>query len=164
MAVFKYRLQPLLDQKLRVQEDAEEALAQRKKELREAEAHLEELKRREQELIAKRENLRRGVLDTGEAATLTVDAVKKRVEYVKALGLDIDAARDDVFSQKMVIDECNEKVGAAQKHLLECQREVEILTKYRDKLEQRFRREQEQKEALELDEIGNVMYMTRRTQ
>lgn len=162
MATFKYRLQPLLDQKVKLQEEAEDALAERRKELRAAEARLEELKRREQELIAKREDLRRNVATAAPGETLSGDSIKKRVDYVRALGQDIDAARDDVFGQKMVIDDCNEKVDAATKHVAECRREVEVLTKYRDKLLDRFKREEERKEALELDEIGNMLYMTKR--
>jgi len=58
----------------------------------------------------------------------------------------------------LLIEDCKEQVDLAQRHLAKCSREVEILNKHREKLEQRFRREAERKEALELDEIGNMLY------
>ncbi|MBI1790240.1 MAG: flagellar FliJ family protein [Acidobacteria bacterium] len=162
MAAFKYRLQPLLEQKIRLQEAAEEEVKERKKELRAAEQRMEDLKRRVQELIAKREDLRRNIMVVAEGETLSGDLIKKRTEYVKAMAHDIDAAKDDVFSQKMVIDACQEKVDEAEKVLKERQKDVEILTKYREKLETRFRREEARKEELELDEIGSTLYTNKR--
>ena len=38
------------------------------------------------------------------------------------------------------------------------------MNKYRAKLQQRWARDIEQKEALEQDEVGNMLYMKRRSQ
>jgi flagellar biosynthesis chaperone FliJ len=162
MATFRFRLQPLLDLKNKAKEDAEKALKDRKNELAAEQQKLEDARRREQELIALRLKLRREVMAVGDGQSVNATEVRRRVEYVKALGFQIDTAKEAVYAQQLAVTEAEEKVKQAQAHVLECNREVDVLTKYRKKLEERFQREEEQKEALELDEIGNVLYSTRR--
>ncbi len=162
MPTFKYRLQPLLDQKIDLKKQAEEALGQRQKELRDEQQKLEEFHRQHRELTIKRERLRREVLASPEAEPLTGSEVRRRTEYLKRLQLDVDAAKDAIFSQKLLIEECEERLSEARRQLAQCSREVEILKKHREKLEQRFHREVERKEAVEQDEIGNMLYMRRR--
>lgn len=162
MATFRYRLQPLLDQKSREKEEAEEALAERQKELRAERLKLEELRRKEEQLAARRDGLRRSLLDGGGEQPVTGDEVRRRVERLRALGQDVETARDAVFSQKIVIEEAEERLENARRQVAECTRQVEILTKHRSKLERRFLAEVERKEALEQDEIGNILFMRNR--
>jgi flagellar biosynthesis chaperone FliJ len=61
-----------------------------------------------------------------------------------------------------VLEGCEERLAEARRDLGEITREVEVLHKHRERLEQRFLREIERKDALEQDEIGNVLYMSRR--
>jgi len=163
MPGFKFRLQPVLDQRVAAEEEARKTWTLRQEEWRAEQRRLEEAKRKEQDLIARREHLRRNLMAPAPGEnSLPSGGIKQRVEYVKALGLDIEAARDAVFSQKLVVEEAEEKVKEAHKHMLECQRQVEVLEKYRERLEQRWRRELERKEEAELDEIGQTLYSTRR--
>ena len=143
-------------------EQAAKALSERRKELLAEQKALEDMKRREQELVARRQDLRKRVLETEPGQSLTGDRIQQRRQYVEALGLDIEAARDAVFSQRLVVDECEEKVAQAQAEMLKSQRDVEVMNKYRERLEQRFRREEERKEELDQDEIGNMLFMSRR--
>ncbi len=162
MATFRYRLQPLLDQKSREKEEAEEALAERQKELRAERQKLEELRKKEEQLAAQRDGLRRSLLDGGSERPVTGDEIRRRVERLRALGQDVETARDAVFSQKIVIEEAEERLENARRQVAECTRQVEILTKHRSKLERRFLAEAERKEALEQDEIGNILFMRNR--
>lgn len=161
MPVFRFRVQPLLDQKIEAKEEAEKALVERQKELAAEKGKLEEARRKERDLIDLRLRLRRQVMSNA-GHPLSGDEVRRRVEYIKDLALQADAAKEAVYSQQLVVTEADEKVKAAREHLAECTREVDILTKYRKKLEERFLRDAEQKEALELDEIGNMLYTSRR--
>jgi hypothetical protein len=52
-------------------------------------------------------------------------------------------------------------VQDAKGRVEEARREAEVLAKHRKKQEERFLREAQAKEDLELDEIGNVLYSTR---
>lgn len=164
MAGFKFRLQPLLDEKLQKKKEAEDALVARQKELRAEEERLKELRLHEQSQIAKRVRLRGELLSFPLGGNLSGEEIQRRMQYLKALGLEVDAARDAVFSQQMTIDEAREKLAEAQRNLAECSREAEVMNKYRAKLQQRWARDIEQKEALEQDEVGNMLYMKRRSQ
>jgi flagellar export protein FliJ len=162
MAKFRFRLQPLLDSLLDKKEQAAKALAERRKELLAEQQLLEEMKLRVQELTAKREDLRRRVLETAPGEPLTGSVIQRRRDYLEVLKQDLDTARDGVFSQKLAVDEAEERVAHAQAALLQAQRDVEVLNKYRERLEQRHRREIERKEELDQDEIGSMLFMTRR--
>ncbi|PYX42294.1 MAG: hypothetical protein DMG81_01965 [Acidobacteria bacterium] len=163
MAQFVYRLRLLLEQKEELKKEAERELALRQKELEAQREHLEVLQRREQELVEKRDRMRRELLNkSGEQDALTAHEVRERAEFVKVMGVQIEEAKNDVLVQRTVIETCEVKVQQAKSLVEEAKREVEILTKHRAKQEERFMREERVKEELELDEIGNVLFTTRR--
>ena len=158
MPNFTYRLQPLLDQKIRIKEQAEQALVQKQEQLRLAKEKLEELRAAQRALAQKKQTLRRNLLISHDEQPISGVEISRRREQLASVTLDLEAAKDAVFAQELFIEECKEQVDAAQRHLAKCSRDVEVLNKHREKLEQRFRRELERKEALELDEIGNMLY------
>lgn len=163
MAQFVYRLRLLLEQKEELKKEAERELALRQKELEAQREHLEVLQRREQELVERRDRLRRELLNkSGEQEALAAHEVRERAEFVKVMGVQIEDAKNDVLVQRTVIETCEVKVLQAKSLVEEAKREVEILTKHRAKQEERFMREERVKEELELDEIGNVLFTTRR--
>lgn len=162
MSKFRFRLQPLLDRLLDKKEEAAKALADRRKELAAEQKLLEDLKQRERDLVAKRQDLRRRVLEPQGGQPLTGGSILQRRQYLDALGSDIESTRDSIFSQRLAVEEAEEKVNQAQAYLLKCQRDVDVLEKYRERLEQRFKREMERKEELELDEVGNMIFTSRR--
>jgi len=160
MSGFRFRLQPLLDRKIELKEQADKALIERQRELAAEKERLEQARRHEQELIEKKKKLRREIMSS--QGTITGDEIRARVDYIAFVGQEIDRAKEGVYAQQLVVSEAEDKVKAARDHLAECTRDVDILTKYRGKLEARFLRDAERKEALELDEIGNMLYSTRR--
>jgi flagellar biosynthesis chaperone FliJ len=158
MSSFSYRLQPLLDQKIDLKEQAQTALADKQKQHRLACEKLEELRASAEAISIKRQTLRRSLLLSGTGEALNGVEIARRREHLKSVSAELEAAKDAVFAQQLFIDECKERVVLAQRHLAECSREVEILNKHREKLELRFRREAARREALEIDEIGNMLY------
>lgn len=156
-AVFKYRLQPLLDGKIELKEEAERKLAGRQKEVRAEEERLSQLEARARGLGETKESFRRAPR-TG----LTGRGAEFRRDYLRGLDQDIEDARNACFSQRLALEEAQERLAEARRELAERTREVEILEKHRERLERRFRREIERKEALEQDEIGNMLYASRR--
>lgn len=162
MPVFKYRLQPLLEQKDRLREQAEEQVAERQKELEAERQGLADLERRRDELIARRDQARTSLFVAAGDQPLTGGELQQRRDHAQALSQDVEAAKDALFSQRLRIEEAEERLQKAKLDLADRKREVEVLEKHRAKLQKRFHREQEEKEALELDEIGNVLYMSKR--
>ncbi len=163
MTQFTYRLQPLLEQKEELKKEADREAIRREKELQTQLATLESLQSRVHDLIEKRQQARQELMTKpGDKGALTAADVLKRSEFIKVLGSEIREAENDVSAQRVVIETCESDVKEAKEHAAEAQREVEVLNKHREKQEQRFRREEEAKEEVALDEIGNVLYSTRR--
>jgi flagellar biosynthesis chaperone FliJ len=160
---FTYRLQLLLEQKEKARKEAEKEQMRQEQELQQQREILRSLEQREAALIAQRDHCRRELLTQASARqSLTGQEALERSEFVRAVGLDIQAIRNDVFAQQQVIEQCHARVEQAKARVRETRREEEILTKHRAKQKERFFRELEAKEELELDEIGNVLYTTRR--
>jgi flagellar biosynthesis chaperone FliJ len=163
MAAFTYRLQLLLEQKEGIKKEAERDLVQAEKELEEQKRRLRELQQTVKDLVEKRQHMQRELLaKPTEGGALNARTVQERIEYSKAVGLQIEDAQSDVNSQHGRVEQCESEVREKRKRVQEATREVEILQKHRAKQEERFRRELREKEDLELDEIGNVLFMTRR--
>ncbi len=158
MPGFRYRLQPLLDKKQAAKEDAQRALGERQKELG---AELEALDRAcgECERIERELAQARGVV---LGAGATGGFIQARRDYARGLAADLETAADARAAQEGRVREAEQRVAEARTALAECSREVEVLEKHRERLEQRFRREAERKEALEQEEMGNVMFLSRR--
>jgi len=163
MATFKYRLQPLLDQKIQRQEEAEKTLAARIRELAAEQRKLKELEQRQRELAVKKQTRRREILVPRSGESVSGGEVQRRSEYLQGLEADLEQARGAVLAQDLTVEESKERLAQARRNLTACSRQVEILKKHRDKLEQRFRREIERKEALELDDVGNTLFLSRRS-
>jgi flagellar export protein FliJ len=164
MTGFIYRLQPLLEHKEDAKKEAECELLRREEELEKQRAHLQTLHRRLQELVEKRQQLQRDLMSNPYlGTTLTGREVQQRIEYINAMGLQIEEAQANVSTQRTVVEDWQHRVQQAKKDVQDANREVEILQKHRAKQEERFVREQEKREELALDEIGNVLYTTRRS-
>jgi flagellar export protein FliJ len=162
MAEFRYRLQPLLDKKIALKDEAQRALAERIKQQKAAEEQLKQLEQREADLAKEHQDLRRGILSGGPQAMLDPHEIESRSRYLEVHETELEAARDAVFSQKIALEDAVDAVGAARTHLGEASREVEVLNKHREKSRARFMKEAERKEAIEQDEIGAMLHGARK--
>ena len=157
MEQFKYRLQPLLDLKLEKQTQLQLALVQRQKELAAEKEALEQLRREQARIQEKLTSARPGVMAGGNG--VTGREVRLYVDYLRGLEADLAAAIDAVGSQQLRIREFEERVVKARQAVAECAREIEVLNKYRARLEKRFLDKIGREEALAQDEIGNTMFV-----
>lgn len=162
MAVFTFRLQTLLDQKLDMEAKARVAVAEK-------ERILEEEQRILLQLIEDENCIQRSILRTrNELLLVTVTNVgadvQRKNDYLAALRHDLKAAHDQTLIQQFAVEEAQMSLDKAQAYALECFREAEKLSRYRTKLEKRFFAEAAQKEELEQDELGTTMYLSNRAQ
>lgn len=163
MSAFTYRLQLLLDQREELNKAAANHLLQEEVELEKQQERMHCLQKLLQELIEKRKQMRRELLKApAEGGALDVMKVQERTVYIDAVSAQVDDVQSDIVSQRTAIDECRDRVRQAKNRLEEASREVEVLRKHRAKQEDRFQRELDEKEERTLDEIGNVLYTTRR--
>ena len=162
-AHFNYRLQVLLELKKEAENNAEQILKEKKQELASQLGKLELLRLRENKLREQRDQLRKEMLSKpGEGVAITAREVQARSEYVKQVGLNIEHEHSDVLAQSLVVEQAQLVVKEAAQHATEARREVEVLAKHRAKQQERFLRELQAKEDLALDEVGNILYSTRR--
>jgi flagellar biosynthesis chaperone FliJ len=148
----------LLDRKVERKEEAERELAARRQRLREAEAMLAATRERLRTLEAERA-ARRGGLLQGISGGLEL---RRRAGDLELLGRRIEESKDEAMSMLLEIEERKEQVELAAADVAGAAREVEALTKHREKGERRFRAECERIEAAAQDEIASAMYEARR--
>ena len=157
MPVFHYRLATLLDQREGHKQECERTLAERKVERRRAQEELTAFTQRQR-------SLEEATRDKRKAAPVdaTGDAWQDRASDIALLQQRVEAAKDDVFSQQLRIEELEQRVAEAVEALRLATREVETLLKHRAEAERKFREAGERKEALEQEEIAAAMYEKRR--
>jgi hypothetical protein len=158
MPAFRFRLQPLLEQKLQAQKSAEEALAGHQKKLSAEGRALDRLHQEEKRLAQSVSIMRRRLLST---PNMSGDGLEKQTDYLHGLVQDLHSAHDAIVSQELTVQEVQARVTAARDHVAACRREADVLTKYREKVEKRFRRDLSRKEELEEDEVGNMLFLSR---
>jgi flagellar export protein FliJ len=158
MPAFRFRLQPLLEQKLEAQKSAEEALAGHQKKLSSEERALETLQQEEERLAQSVSTMRRRLLG---APNMSGYGLEKQTDYLHGLVQDLHSARDAIVSQELSVREAQARVAAARDDVTVCRREADVLAKYREKAEKRFLRDLGRKEELEEDEVGNMLFLSR---
>jgi flagellar biosynthesis chaperone FliJ len=158
MPSFHFRLEPLLEKKKEDQESAEAALTSRRKELEAEQNALKNLERQAEQFTQILDEKRRQVWANGLSSG---ESLAKQNAFLLGLTDDLISVRAGIMSQKLIVSRADKAVLEATEFVAACRREVDILSKYRDKIESRFRREVARQEELESDEIGNVLYVTR---
>jgi len=165
MAGFVYRLQLLLEQKEEARKEAEREVTRRHERYQAEVQILEERCRQKVELVQRREQMRRNLFVTsGGAAGLSAVEIQRRTEYIKAVEVQIEDADQNIAAQRLIVEQRKAEVEEAKQLASEARRETEVLLKHRERQKERFLREEQAKEELALDEIGNVLYTTRRRQ
>lgn len=143
MAKFKYKLQNLLDIKLKMEDQAKSVFAAAMARLNEEEAKLEELKRRKEEYEQKGRELRESVLDLMELRdnTRAIDNMKERI-----------------ILQEAEVEKAQKNVEAARVKLTEAMQERKIQEKLRDNSFEEFKKEINAAESKEIDELVSYTY------
>lgn len=161
MAVFTFRLQTLLDQRVEMERKAKAAVAEKHRILEEEQRVLLQLAEGEKR-IARAISRAREELLLATKPNAGADVHRKN-DYLMALRQDLSAAHDQTLIQQFAVEEAQMNLNKAQAYALECVREAEKLNKYRGKLEKRFVAEAAKKEELEQDELGTAMYVRQRS-
>ena len=159
----RYRLQPILDQKLRKKKDAEEALAEAQKALRaeedrkvELEEQLEQIRREKQE--ARRRRQEEMLAQGGMGAALA----NRTQDYVHGAGAREERKQDEIADQVRAIEKAALRLEEQKLILLDAARDAEGMEKHKAEWIDNVKREIADAEAKEMDEIGNAMFQNRR--
>jgi flagellar biosynthesis chaperone FliJ len=160
MPVFSFRFQSLLDRRIKERQQAEEEVASCQKELSAQKLVMKALEEDVQRVtcLYQSKHLRRTAAGVRGGRLLANES-----DFLAGLKLEVQAAQAGVLSQQIFVDEADQSVREAQKVLATRRLAVDVLEKYREKAEKRFLQESAYKEELEQDEIGNVIFLGRRS-
>lgn len=160
MATFHYRLEVLLEQKLKLLEEAQRNLGEKMAKLREERQRLEDLQRLAEEAKQRMEAARAARFQTDGA--LSAEALQRRCEEARWLEKEAGWAKDNVLGQRIAIEDAEDDVEKARAELVEANRQVEVLKTHRAKQEARFRAEQARIENIAMDDVGSAQFLQRR--
>ena len=161
MAPFRYRLQTLLEQKMQTKEEAQHAIAAAQRDLRKEQEELEACLREQQVAAESLQTARAEALSPVAGAT-TGEWLRLKRAHIHRLEQQHERAVAETRAQELSVTEAEERMIAARQVLAVRSREVEVLEKHRARLERRFRSETERKEALDQEEMANVMFLQER--
>jgi flagellar biosynthesis chaperone FliJ len=161
VAQFRYRLQTLYDRRVQAKEEAQHALAAAQQELRTEQEELEAC-RREQDAGARRLKRARAEIVSPAVRGSSGTLMCVRRDYIPRLQDEWRSASDATAAQELIVSEAEDRLTAAREMLAIASRAVEALEKHRARLERRFNEEAERKDALEQEEMANVMFVRRR--
>lgn len=143
MAVFRYKMQNVLNIKLQLENQANMEYGMKLAKLREEEEKLQVLQDRKQAYIDKGLELLTGILDPLEIASNKASVIKMD-EYI---GL-----------QKEAIEEAEDQVELARRKLTMAMQERKIHERLRENALEAFLQEEKEKEKKEIDELTSFTY------
>jgi hypothetical protein len=155
---FRYRLQTLLDRKVREKEEAQQALAVAQRDLRKEQDELESCRREQQVREERLRHARSGWLFTA-AGVSTGEAMRLRRSHVLRLEHECFEAAGETRSQELSVAEAADRLAAARETLASRSRDVEVLEKHRARLARRFQDDAARKDALEQEEMANLVFL-----
>ena len=148
MAKFIYRMQNILDIKLKMEDQAKASFAEANKELLNEEEKLEGLIRRREEYELEGQRLRLETLD-----------VIKLKDNSRAL----QVMKDMIKAQEMVVSIARDKVELARRKLQVAMQERKTQEKLKENAFEEFKHELGSEESKEVDELTSYTYGQRRS-
>lgn len=146
MARFRYRMQSILDIKLKMETQAKQNFANARNALDEEQQKLEALKRRKAEYEDKGRELLAGTLNLKEIAE-NKQAILRMDEFI--------------FTQKGVVKRAEARLEAAREQLEEVMKERKTHETLKEKAFEAFLMEEKQKESKEIDELTSYLFAQR---
>jgi flagellar export protein FliJ len=158
----KYRLQPLLDVKLRNKRKAEIELGKAFAALKAEEKKLEFLKEEKNEIIRKRDQARREMSEMVGMGESRVADSHTRINFIKKLKEDEIKKDEEIEEQKEAIKRAEERVAQSKRDYVDACKEVKIMEKHKDLWKKKIKQELEYQEDKVMNELGNVIHQLRR--
>ena len=87
------------------------------------------------------------------------EGMRLRRDYIERLQQECADASEATRAQELGVSEAEERLAGARQLLASRSRDVEVLEKHRSRLEARFNGEAARKEALDQEEMANVIFL-----
>ena len=146
MAVYKYKMQGVLDIKEKLETQAKQEFANANIKLMEEEALLEQIRQRKQEYIDEGVQLRLKVIDP-----VAIDINKRSVEVME----------DNEKAQEREVAVAGKNVEAARKKMMDARTETKIYEKLKENDFKEFMIEEGKAESKEIDELNSFRFSER---
>ena len=143
MAVYRYKLQGILDIKDKLETQAKQEFANANIKLLEEEALLEEIRKRQNEYIEEGVKLRLEVIDP-----VAIDINKRAVEVME----------DEEKKQELEVAVARKNVDAARKKMMDARTETRIYEKLKENDFKEFMIEEGKAESKEIDELNSFRF------
>lgn len=143
MAVFRFRMQSILDMKEKMEQQSKNEFAQAQKELLEEEEEMQKLRRKEELLYEEGMRLRQSTIEIQEILDN-----KKAIEHVKGL----------IEQQRLAVVMAEKKVDAATKRMMDARVQTKTYEKLREKAMAEYQMEENKKENKEVDELNSYRF------
>ena len=143
MAVYKYKMQGVLDIKEKLETQSKQEFANANLKLMEEEALLEQIRQRKQEYIEEGVKLRLKVIDP-----VAIDINKRSVEVIE----------DNEKAQEREVAVARKNVEAARKKMMDARTETKIYEKLKENDFKEFMIEEGKAESKEIDELNSFRF------
>lgn len=158
----KYRLQPLLQVRLKNKRKTEIALSKAMAELKAEEEKLKVLEKEKQDIIARRENSRREMAEKIAMGESVVYDTQVHLNFLKKLQEDEEQKDKEIEEQKEAIKRAEEKLAQAKRDYIDACKEVKIMEKHKELWQKKLKKKLEFEENKMMNELGNVIHQLRK--
>lgn len=162
MSLPKYRLQPVLDKRQKIKEDAEQALGA-------AQKKVDEEKKKEEECVQlviqakqRKEDSKAEMNRKMMEEKLEVRNIQQHKDYLKSLDFEIRKAESKLEEQRNRVKAAEQIVIQKRNDLVEATKEYQAIEKHKEKWSTTIKKEMEEAEQKEAEEIGNVLFLQRK--
>jgi flagellar export protein FliJ len=159
--LLRYRLQPLLELKIRAKKRAEIRLAQAIARLEQEKKQLKKLEEEKEAIVKRRKECRRELHQKVATGQAHVKDGAVRVNFLRKLEEDEKKKEEEIKNQKQVIENCELQVKRARRDYIDAAKDLRVMEKHKELWRKKLQLEISRQEEREMDELGNVIHQMR---
>ena len=160
--LLRYRLQPLMELKIRARKRAEIQLARAIAQLEQERKKLKKLEEEKTKIIKRRKECRQELHEkvlTGQARAKDGSV---RVNFLRKLEEDEKAKEEEIRVQKQAIENCEVQVKRARRDYIDAVKDLRVMEKHKDLWRKKVQAEISRQEEREMDELGNIIHQMKK--
>lgn len=157
----KYRLETMLQVRLRNKRNAEIELGKALKVLKQEEARLRDLEEEKRDIARRREDSRRDHSLKVASGESRVSESHSHMNFIKKLQEDEDQKDKEITAQQQVVKQAEQKVALKKRDYIAACKEVKIMEKHKELWKKKLKVQLEKEEAKVMNELGNVLHTLR---
>jgi flagellar export protein FliJ len=162
MAGPKYRLQIVLDKRQKAKEEAEKALGEAQKALEQERKKEAECVKAVEDAKQHKENAKAELNKKILEGQLSIEKIRMGKDHVKNLDFEIKKAEQRLEQQRQQVKQAEAFLEQRRAELIEKTKDFQAIEKHKEKWAQNLKKEIENAEQNEQEEIGNVLFLARK--